>query len=272
MEAVKKIAPNIDISLLDSPNNILGIEYLKALIHLNSSIRPITITRRAADYHDEELSQNKESVISSASAIRKSCRENDTIVLLNNHVPEPVYHILKEKYLKTYPIFEDDCSLIMNYKLLQESKQSLSEYIDVTDELANRINHINAAGMTFSQLALTIKTKQWTLTRINRALIHILLNLYNKNFTAYNNAGYTQYARLLGLNKTVSPVLRSIASKGTIPVITKMADAKLLISEPGINMLNEDILAANIYNEIVHHKYKCLLKDEYRQGIILYNK
>ncbi len=270
MEAIKTIAPHIPDSVLSSPNNILGIEYIKALLRLNSSIKPVTITREIADYHDETLTAHTSNTISSATAIRKVLREDNNLSSLDYHVPDPVYRILQDEYSKTFPIYEDDYSLLLNYKLMQESYQSLTSYTDVSTDLANRILGINTLGSSFSQLAQTIKSRQWTLTRINRVLIHILLNLYSEDFEAYKQAGYTQYARILGIKKASSHLLRQIVKNERIPVITKMADATNLLSDTGLTMLNEDVFSSHLYNQIVFHKYGIALKNEYIRGIVLF--
>ena len=295
-KALKTISPFIEESLLLSPNNILGIEYIKAILSLNSSIKPITIIRKTADYHKIELTPHSENTISSATAIRKSLLDNTVInhhqldelkqgrhnvssianhrinLYMNSvkkHIPDSVYEILQNNYRIKFPIQEEDFSLILKYKLMQETKLSLTKYSDITVDMANRIYDLNFQGYTFLQIAQLIKSKQWTLTRINRGLIHLLLNLYSDNFNAYNKIGYTQYARLLGFKKESSHLIRNITKKENIPVITKMADAKELLSKTGLTMLREDIFAANLFNMVVYEKYGTILKDEYTHGVII---
>lgn len=268
-EAVRTVAPRINPSLLTSPNNILGIEYIKSLLRLDSSIRPVTIVRRQAGYHETSLSDSGKSAISSATAIRRAIRMECGTDSVSDHVPSSVSNILDENYRKTFPICEDDCSLLLKYKLLQETKDSLARYLDVTPDLARRIAHVNWQGLSFSEIAQAIKTKHWTLTRINRSLIHILLNQTWKEFELYNSLGYTQYARILGLKKSASFLLRSVLKKENFPIITKMADAKNLLTDTGFAMLKEDILASHLYNQIVFEKYGTLPEDEYTRGIIL---
>ncbi len=269
MEAIKTVDPAIGNFLLSSPNNILGIEYIKALRRLKSTIQPVTLTRITADYHSEELTSLTESTISSATAIRKNLLEEKSPVNLIHQVPKPVYEILKGNYQKTYPILDEDYSLLLKFKLMQETKISLTKYTDITPDLANRMNDIDTRGFTFPELSQKIKTRQWTLTRINRNLIHLLLNLYSDNFNAYKEAGYTQYARLLGFQKTSSHLIREIAKNENIPVITKMADAGKQLTDAGLNMLKEDIFAARLYNQVVYDKYGTVIKDEYTHGVII---
>lgn len=269
MEAIKATIPSVDDSVLSSPNNILGIEYIKALMRLNSTINPVTIARITADYHSKDLTSLSQTTISSATAIRKAFFENNCMDYLIHQVPEPVYKIMEENYQKTYPIFEEDYSLLLNYRLLTETKDSLTKYTDITPDLANRIYDTSFLNLTFPQLAQKIKSRQWTLTRINRGLIHLLLNLYSDDFKVYNESGFTQYARLLGFRKTASHLIRLIAKNERIPVITKVADAKGKLSEVGLSMFQEDIFAAHLYNQVVFQKYGTILKDEYTHGVII---
>lgn len=153
---------------------------------------------------------------------------------------------------------------------MQESISSLTAYTDVPSDLANRIYKIDKTCLTFSQLAQIIKSRQWTLTRINRVLIHILLNLHSTDFITYNQSGYSAYARILGFKKASSPFLRQIVKNERIPIITKLADAANILSENGMKMLSEDIFAAKLYNQVIFNKYGTVQKDEYTHGVIQY--
>lgn len=278
--ALKALLPDIDEAILSSPNNILGIEYIKALIQLKSSIKPVTIARTLAGYHEEDLNISPQkgtnpaaisstAAISSATAIRKSILEATSFAVLESHVPGEVLSLLKEEYRKTFPIYEDDYTLLLQYKLMWETKESLSGYLDISKDIANRIKNTNISLLTYSQLAQEIKTKQLTLTRVNRAFIHILLNITAANMEEYKREGYTQYARILGLKKSSSYLLRNIKDKAQIPIVTKVGDASKTLNQTGLKMLHEDIFAANLYNQIICHKYNTLMKDEYTHGIIL---
>lgn len=273
-QALKTLLPDMEDEIISSPNNILGIEYIKALIKLNSSIKPVTITRKLAGYHEVELNilpQNGTSPtpISSATAIRKSISETKALTALQPHVPSEVLSILDKEMGKTFPIYEDDYTLLLQYKLMQETKESLSQYLDVSQDISNRIKNMNNSLLTYSQLAQEIKTKQLTLTRVNRALLHILLNITSTNMEEYKKEGYTQYARILGLKKTSSHLLRKIKAQAQIPLITKVGDAPKSLTPTGLTMLQQDLFASHLYNQVTYNKYNHLIKDEYTHGIIL---
>ncbi|MGB4661662.1 MAG: nucleotidyltransferase family protein, partial [Mobilitalea sp.] len=252
--------------ILTEPNNILGIEYIKALRNLSSSMTPVTIQRKSAHYHDIDIfSQNRnpvdsacnktaasnfnksnsfsasiedddtegDFVISSATAIRNAIYNNSSNLDSANSlsdakpsVPSDVYQYLTAHYLKTYPITENDFSQIIKYKLLSEDRTSLTNYVDITADLSDRMKNKLNFNCSITQLAQDLKTKNMTLTRINRALIHLLLDIHTNTFQEYNENGYVNYARVLAIKKESSPLLRKITKVERIPVITKVTKAE----------------------------------------------
>lgn len=272
------------LQVLMEPNNILGIEYMKALHNLNSPIMPITIKRRSAHYHDQRLSESStespsEEIsdavsISSATAIRKaiiskSTETEDYFDEIRHSVPEDVYLMLKEKYHFAYPIVEEDFAQIIRYKLLTENQETLSGYLDITSDLADRMKNRADYHESIEQLALGLKTKNITHTRINRSLIHMLLNINTTDIEEYNNHGYSYYARVLGIKKESSQLLRKIIKTERIPVITKVSKAESQLSPLAMRMLGHDIFAAHLYNQIVYEKYGTSLLNEYKHGVCM---
>ena len=119
------------------------------------------------------------------------------------------------------------------------------------------------------ELSQLIKTRNMTLTRINRALIHILLNIKSETIEKFMGMGYTPYARILGIKKESTSLLRHIEKQGNIPLITKVSKATEQLDELGMQMLSQDIFAAEIYNQAVYLKYKTQLLNEYKHGICI---
>lgn len=257
--------------IVSSPNNILGIEYIKALITLNSNIKPVTIKRITASYHSQSLTNEPMNTftISSATAIRKALKDNKELLTIKEHVPSYVYETMLQKNNISFPIFEDDFYLLLQYKLMMETNISLTKYTDVTLELANRIKGMSMQMKPYHEFALDIKTKQITLTRINRALLHILLGIIDDEFKEFNSLGYTNYARILGFKKSSSHLIRQIVDKEQIPVITKVADAHKYLSATSMRMLEKDIFCSHLYNHVIYQKYGTKIKDEYTMGVIM---
>lgn len=287
--------------VLMEPNNILGIEYMKAILNLNSTIESYTIQRIAAQYHDSQLNLSSNHIkdssvdidlnitnadkynntdkitISSATAIRRAIDSKTTSYSdfsdyfedIKHSVPHDVFELLSRNYHKTYPITEEDFSRIMKYKLLSEDSYSLAKILDISNDLADRLKNLSDYNLSVQNLIQAIKTKNMTLTRINRAFIHLLLNIKTATVEEYNLNGYTQYARVLGVKKEASHLLRNVEAAGRIPIITKVSKASDQLDSLGMRMLHEDIFATHLYNQIIYDKFGANLRNEYKHGIIL---
>ncbi len=270
-------------ALLDDPNNILGIEYLKSLKRLGSHITPFTIQREGSHYHDQSLSPER---LSSASAIRSllaysgsSLRtehsgagfENTSFssILgeLEEQVPSCCLELLEDYHRVQYPVYQNDFSIILKYKLLNKHPGSLVRYQDVSEELANRICAQLNNFFNYKQFAELLKTRETTQTRINRALLHIMLGLKKNDMTEYMENGFHFYARLLGYRKDSAKIISRIAKESPHPLLARLSESGELPSI-GQKMLRNDILASNLYMSVVTDKYKTAFQNEYKQGII----
>jgi len=244
-KAIKELFPDKNYDqILGAPNNILGIEYIKALLKLNSNITPLTIARTGSNYHDETLRDK----YSSASAIRNAVKGN-ILETLNEQVPE-----ITRKNLGT-PIYVNDFSLLLKYRLLDETKESLYEYADVSEELANRIYNRRNEFVTFEQFCKLLKTKELTYSRISRALLHILLRCRK------NDINDIAYARVLGFRTDSTEVMSEIKKHGSIPLVTKLS----AFEHP---MMERDIYASHIYQTIVTDKFKTSFQNEYVHPVV----
>ena len=282
-EALGTIMKTADSSfLLNDPNNILGVEYLKALRRLNSNITPCTIKRQDSHYHDRTL----RTTYSSASAIRSLFAYSDSFCAaseglhrsghtrfsgisgeLAKQVPSSCFKLLEENHQVLYPISEQDFSLLLKYKLLNKTPEKLIRYADVSEELANRIYANLNNFFDYRQFCELLKTKEVTQTRINRALLHIMLGIKKINVDEYIRNGYLMYARLLGFRKDSSKLLTKLSKKSTLPILTKLSEIEEL-PELGQEMLRHDMLASNLYTSVVTDKFKTAFQNEYKQGIL----
>jgi len=253
-EAVKEV--------LSKPNNILGIEYLKALRKLNSPILPLTIRRISSGYHDTSLSAD----ICSATALRKHIHAEDDPAMLSRHIPAAAFESFynaADAWLSNH-----DFSLQLSYKLLTEN--NFSQYMDVNSDLASRISNMQDSFVSFDEFAAAIKCKSYTRTRLNRCLLHILLNITKELNNDFSKHHYCAYLRILGFRKSSTPLLKNIKSNCELPMLLKMADAKQLLSRQQFALLESDIYAANVYRHASQIKFRKVYPNEFTQGIILY--
>ena len=271
---------SLDI-VLEQPNNILGIEYIKALYQKKSPIHSYTIKRMVSGYHDTELT----GTYSSASAIRKllsyashsvSMEQegmfdepsiSEALTRLEDMVPPSCIRTLEDTHRSRYPIYANDFSLPLKYQLLKETYTSLAEYLDISEDLANRIlNHTNDF-VTFDQFCDLLKTRDVTYSRLSRSLLHILLGIKKKDLLTFREEGCCQYARILGFRKDAKRLLSYIKKHSDVPLITKLTQIDGL-TPPGLAMLKQDVFASKLYESVISNKFKIPFVNEYQHQIL----
>lgn len=253
-------------NLLDSPNNLLGIEYCKALSRLNSRISPVTVKREGAGYHDESLSQP----LSSATAVRRlltgpKYEDMPLEKLLAYTQPDSVAAFTKDLLSWDLPVTEDDFSLLLKYRLLLHTPEELAGFADVSLDLARRIIRERNHFASFSQFISLLKTREMTYTRISRALLHILLSITKENMSETPG-----YVRLLGFRKESSSLLRMLQDSSRIPVITKAADYRKMLPEDCRKAFEKDLFCADLYESVKAEKsQKTFVSDLQKSPVIL---
>lgn len=260
------------VEAISSPNNILGIEYIKALKRMESRIHPYTIQRKGGGYHDTSLIADfKEdaSPKSSASAIRQSMNGIDGLFSIEDHVPPSVYERLSDSYQKSFPIRSDDFSLLLKYKLLSEEEEGYMKYVDVSSDLSDKIKKNLRFYRSFEQFCELLKSKDMTYSRISRCLLHILLDIKKEELTTFLNGDCIYYARMLGFRKEAEELLHEIRIHSSIPLISKLADAAPFLNEAGNRMLKKEIQASHIYDSVVAHKFDCDSTSEYSKRLVI---
>ncbi|MBU3091612.1 nucleotidyltransferase [Clostridium sp. CM028] len=202
---------------LNSPNNILGIEYCKSLIKLKSSITPYTLKREGASYNSDLLHNE----FSSATAIRKFLKENGSLIKLAGHIPSSVLTELQNLYSKNYEFtFEDSMFPYIKHKSAT-SKNSLVNLPDVSEGLDNRIISSLQNSLSYSSALANIKSKRYTYTRISRILCQYFIG-FDSFDTKKLRSMPCPYARILGFNSNGKSILKSIKSNSSIPLYTKI--------------------------------------------------
>lgn len=243
--------------ILLSPNNILGIEYCKALLRVKSCIEPCTLKREGAGYHDTSLfNQNP-----SASAIRKHFLSSENNLKdMEEALPKEVFPVLLKAFTENAFMTEEDLSLLLHYRLLEEQKPEL--FLDVSPELSRRICNTRNKYRSFSQFVSLLKTKEMTQTRIQRALLHLLLQIRE---TPEN----IPFARVLGFRKESTPLLKEIKKRSSIPLVTKVSDAAVSLADPDKKLLSETVFASNVYESILCSKTGKAFRHEFEKQLVI---
>ncbi|MCF2681715.1 nucleotidyltransferase [Faecalicatena contorta] len=248
--------------VLEKPNNILGIEYLKALYRRNSKIRAYTIARKDSKYHDTELTE----CFSSATAIRKELFYGSSCDVLTQ-IPPVCSDLMQESIQNRQFICADDFSLLLKYALLQETPETLCRYQDVSEDLANRIWNNRNYFQAFEQFCELLKTKELTYSRISRSLLHILLRITKNDIVTFKKSGGCRYARILGFRNDSTASLSYIKKHSSIPLLTKLKQCQEL-DEYALHMLKQDIFASDLYESVRTDRYQIPFCTEYQQQIL----
>lgn len=247
-------------TFLQTPNNILGVEYCKALCRQNSPIRPLTVKREGNGYHDDSLNEE----FPSASAIRAlwksaNCKMSDTAV--SSCFPPAISALLSQTF--TFPQFldEEDFSPYLRWLLFSSDKAQLTSYQDVTPDFVQRLFHTRGSYESWGQYAALLKTRELTYSRICRMLMHCLLQI--------SHVPVLSYARLLGFRRQAAPVLSEFKKHSSIPVITKAADAASLLSDETAAVFSKNVEISNLYEAVWCEKYHTPFVHEYRKPLVI---
>lgn len=271
---------------LSRPNNILGLEYCLALRRSGSAIRPRTLRRIGSGYADDRL--DTKGHLSSASAIRKQLLrsrlqgyESDPAV--RTQLPPRVWALIERKGKDTvncepascpqlkkgasqaaephretpsvFPIYENDFSEMLLYQLLLENEHSLTEYLDVSGDLARRILRKRNDFHSFSQFADLLKAKNFTRTQLNRALLHILLHIRQNDL---ESALHPSAVRILGFRKVSQPLLTMIRQSSRLPMVTRYS-----VPAPA------DLFASNLYEAVLTRRTGQSFRHEFSQPPVI---
>lgn len=239
-------------SLLQTPNNLLAIEYLRAIHTYSPQLKPHVIQRVHANYHDNLIT----SKIASATAIRAALLENKTFIS-----DSPAWQCLPQSCanqlnalisLGQAPIILDSFSNIFLSKLRSMKLDELEALPEVAEGLHNKISDAAFRATTAQELLTLIKSKRYTLTRLQRIIIYALLGITKSKLTQFDELG-PLYARILAFNDNGRKLVKEISQHAAIPVITKTAQyltsyqqrhSKLTYLQ---DMLSYDITATDVY-------------------------
>ena len=249
--------------LLNQPNNILAVEYLKAMEDLAPAMKPLLIQRAGSGYHDTDIT----APLASASAIREKLLHNDLTdwSALAEALPESSLKIMQEYEKDSAFLQEDDFSQLLHYCLLRETKESLTGYLDMTEDLANRIDSRKKDFTSWSSFCQLCNTKDTTYARISRVLTHILLNIRAED----QKPDTLPYLRVLGFRRSAAPLLTQLKSCAKAPIITSPAAAEGQLTAQGLAMLHTDIHASDLYRCIATDKTGRAYSNEYQRKLLI---
>ena len=237
-EAILKVLSGENVKkIINKPNNILAIEYLKILKKIKSNIKPIGIKRNIVEHNSQKSKKN----FASGTYIRKLFNENkfDEIKKL---VPKKSYKILKEQYnQKTYVSSLEEFSDIIIYKIRTMTLKQLKNIPEILEGLENKLKKIAGESKTTTEIIEKVSNKRYTKTRISRILTYILLEITKEQMQ--KSKEIIPYIRVLGTNKV--DLLKEIELKKIITSLKKYE--KINKDENLKELLEIDKKATNIY-------------------------
>jgi len=257
-------SPDVHKALISS-NSILGIEYLKALSKTNSTIAPVTIPRIRSSY----LSQRIKKGIASATAIRKEIFQNGMNDKVHGAVPEAVFQIMSDAFDRGMgPVDNQVLQDIILGIIRRSSPAEIAAWMDVGGGLENRLKEKAQEASGLNELLSLVKTRRYVNTRLQRILIHGLLNLTSSAFNELNDETGPQYLRILAFSKNAAPLLKKLKETAKVPVITKAAHISRY-SDKVQKMFAYDRMATDLYSLGIKNQNMRRGDRDYTQGAIM---
>ena len=220
-EIVAGLIDDPDISeVLAQPNNILGIEYLRALDETASSIKPLTIPRLGAGYHDQQVVEG----IASATGIRQRLRDGESV---DNLLPEETGFLLA-RWLESGVAVDDDYFFRLVLARIHQGSDSLRSIYQIGDGLENRLLEMADQARNYEELVTGVKSRQLTRTRIQRALCYLLNDVQNEQMKRFLESG-PLYLHLLGCSPAGENFLAYCRKKVEIPIVNNYSRVYVLL-------------------------------------------
>lgn len=260
-QALKAVLPipSLDLDhLLSQSNNILALEYLRVISEEHMQIIPMTVPRLGSSYNSQEISS-----YASASALRNAILQGQSLEDLRHALPTSSLQNLKQEIeAGRAPIRSDQLEQIILYKLRTIPVQELSEIHELTEGLEHRIQEAAVHAGSLEELRQSIKSKRYSMTRIDRALLYTIFHFTAQQAKSFDEAG-PLYHHILGFSAKGQKILQEMRNKSTIPTFSRGSDVKAYwqtAENPLLHtMLDLDLTASNIYSLLYPQK-------QYRQG------
>lgn len=249
-----------------SPNDLLAVEYCRALLSSGSSIRPHAIPRIEVPSATERRSQlYEERRQGSFSALNLFSGQQISQQQDSSEEKTGMDHCYPERFwvkdVPLFPLFPDDFSYQLLYALGM-FKDDVQRFADISDDLAERIRKLLPRYTGFTQFRDLLKTRNLTLTRVSRSLLHLLLGIEKEKMDRLQSLGMALYARPLALNRSSGPLYSMISSRSSIPFISRLSSAGSLLNKEEMAFLEEEIRAEELYTMTLHTVFSQYTKDD----------
>lgn len=223
-------------NILEEPNNLLGVEYLKALISSRSQIEPVLVHRAKTSHKDNKIAKN--GVLASSTAIREALKTNNTDI--SSALPINTYKELEKGNFKLNNTMWE----LLKFSILKLGKEGLKNIQDVSEGLENKLYNELLNSTSYDEYIHNVKSKRFTLSRIKRICVYILLGITKEKYEKLCNVNY---ARVLKVKEGSSNLLSLISKSSNITYLPKVTDELLdFLKKEEKESVYLDILANNI--------------------------
>ena len=243
--------------ILTKPNNILGVEYEKAILRDQTDITTCVIERNDRGYHDTRTAP-----VCSATAIRQAVLEQDRFPA--DSIPECTKDLFAGLTRST-AVTADDASDMLCAELSAHTPETLSAIYDTPGDLANRILNRTEQPFTWTSLAESVKNKAFTRSRIDRSLCHALLHITEADADAFKASPALPYLRVLGVRKGSEQLLSELCGSSATPLLRRLSDDTKLLSREAQHLLSVDLRASALYSQILFRKTGIVRADTRRR-------
>ncbi|MBR0507356.1 MAG: nucleotidyltransferase family protein [Clostridia bacterium] len=208
--------PEDELSILQQPNNILAVEYLKSIRRYAPEIRPLPIQRIGNRYNSTVLTGK----LSSATAIREALLNGDESV----YDTMPMSVAAAMRFDAQFPVTFDRFSSMLLYRLRSMTVEELASLPDVSEGFEQVLYKAARQAVDLPSLLEAIKSKRYTLARCKRILVSALLHIPAGFADTLGSDPDNLYLHVLGLKRVGRGLLAAMASRGSAPVILRHAD------------------------------------------------
>ncbi len=225
---------------LETPNNILGIEYLRALDKWHSSILPTTIKRKGAGYHQTVIQTS----IASATGIRQALAEGNKEAIIPCMPKASLSYLSHDTH--SFPTL-NHLGPLLQYKLMFSHKEDLYSIWDIPKELLHSIYATLGQTLDLEEIISRVTSKTYTRSTVQRSLLRLILSIKEEDMLSLQALEWIPYIRVLGCKKSAFPLLKELSQKATVPVITNLPRVYDQLSFEAKTLLTYEQHATQLY-------------------------
>ena len=247
-------------------NDMLAVRYIKSLDSLKSTIEPVCVRRIGGNYHDTGADSF------SAASVRKKIMTREGIAHL---IPKYTYRTLEKITSSAFPLAPNDFSVQLYTvisRIIEESGETegvLSQFMDVSANIEGRIRANIGKYRNYEDFISLIHSKEYTKSRVMRALLHILLDIRKEDYPYDLEDCSVPYIRILGFRRSSSALMSALKENCVVPVISKAKDSASILDDEALHMFEQDVSAANMYDRACTFKFGKTPEHDFEREIVI---